>query len=73
MDQVVDIVGSLPDLTEQQIIGAFEFFQLNPNDVSIFLGCRSVLRVATFAQLYRRLYCIFLLLHCCDLLVVLFR
>ena len=26
MDQVVDIVGSLPDLTKQQIIGAFEFF-----------------------------------------------
>ena len=37
MDQVVDIVGNLPDLTEQQIIGAFEFFQLNPDVVPIFL------------------------------------
>ena len=37
MDQVVDIVGSLPDLTEQQIIGAFEFFRFNPDDVPIFL------------------------------------
>ena len=37
MDQVVDIVGSLPDLTKQQIIGTFEFFRLNPNDVPIFL------------------------------------
>ena len=37
MDQVVDIVGSLPDLTEQQIIGSFEVFRLNPDVESIFL------------------------------------
>ncbi|KAL5568944.1 hypothetical protein UlMin_025519 [Ulmus minor] len=31
------IVGNLPDLTEQQIIHAFEFFRVNPNAVPIFL------------------------------------
>ena len=44
MDQVVDIVGSLPDLTEQQIVGAFEFFRLNPDVVPIFLRMQECFR-----------------------------
>ena len=37
LDEVVRIVGNLLDLTEQQIIHAFEFFRVNPNAVSMFL------------------------------------
>ncbi|KAL5581285.1 hypothetical protein UlMin_013727 [Ulmus minor] len=37
MGEVVRIVGNLPDLSEQQIIGAFEFFRVNPDAVPIFL------------------------------------
>ena len=37
MNQVVDIVGNLPDLTEQQIISAFEFVLVNPDVVPIFI------------------------------------
>ena len=44
MDQVVDIVDSLPNLTEQQIVGAFEFFWLNPNVVPIFLRMQECYR-----------------------------
>ena len=40
MDQVVDIVGNLTNLSEQQIIGAFEFFQVHPNAMPIFLRMR---------------------------------
>ena len=44
MDQVVDIVGNLPDLTDQQIINAFEFFQVNPDAVHIFLRMQECFR-----------------------------
>ena len=37
MEEVVRIVGNLLDLTEQQIIHAFEFFRVNPDAVPIFL------------------------------------
>ena len=37
MKEVVLIVGNLPNLSEQQIIGAFEFFRVNPDAVPIFL------------------------------------
>ena len=37
MDDVVRIVSNLLDLTEQQIIHAFEFFRVNPDVVLIFL------------------------------------
>ena len=37
MEEVVRIVGNLPNLSEQQIIGAFEFFRVNPDVVPIFL------------------------------------
>ena len=44
MDQVVDIVGSLPNLTEQKIVGAFEFFRLNPDAMPIFLRMQDCYR-----------------------------
>ena len=31
MEEVVRIVGNLPDLTEQQVIHALEFFRVNPD------------------------------------------
>ena len=62
MDLVVRIVDNLPDLSEQQIIGAFEFFRVNLDAVPIFLMMQERYRSDTFAQLYHRFYCIFLLL-----------
>ena len=37
MEEVVHTVSNLPDLSEQQIIDAFEFFWVNPDAVPIFL------------------------------------
>ena len=72
--QVVDIVSKLTDLSEQQIVNAFEFFRLTQMPCQFFLGCKCVLGVATFAQLYCRLYGFyFLLFYCCDLLDVLIK
>ena len=37
IDHVVDIIGNLLDLNEQQIVNAFELFWLNTDVVPIFL------------------------------------
>ena len=37
LEEVTRIVGNLPDLTEQQVIHAFEFFRVNPDAQRMFL------------------------------------